>query len=131
MSPSQRRACEYLNVNAPQGMDVPQGFSYLREIQPIWDAHCVGCHTGRKKADGSEAPLSLLADTKNYGWKEAWEAVVCREKTNEAFETSPRFDLGGLDAQREFIDAYNQLPNTIPIGDNGVTEWEIYGKDRE
>ena len=106
MSPSQRRACEYLNVNAPQGMDVPQGFSYLREIQPIWNAHCVGCHTGRKKADGSEAPLSLLADTKNYGWKEAWEGVVCRQKTAEYVYPQTGKDMN---PGRDYCESYVNL----------------------
>ena len=32
-----------------------------------------------------------------------------------ALETFPRFDLGGMDAERQFIEAYNQLPNTVPI----------------
>ena len=32
-----------------------------------------------------------------------------------AAEAFPRFDLGGMDAQRQFVEAYNQLPNTVPI----------------
>ena len=106
LSPAQRRAYEYLNVNAPQGMDVPQGFSYLREIQPIWDAHCVGCHTGRQQADGSAAPLSLLADTKNYGWKEAWEGVVSRPKTAEYVYPQTGKDMN---PGRDYCESYVNL----------------------
>lgn len=34
---------------------------------------------------------------------------------NAALETFPHFDLGGMDAQRQFVDAYNQWPNAVPI----------------
>ncbi len=108
LSPSQRRASEYLNVNAPQGMDVPQGFSYLREIQPIWDAHCVDCHTGRKTADGADAPLSLLADTKDYGWKEAWEGVASRPKTAEYVYPQTGKDMN---PGRDYCESYVHLTN--------------------
>ena len=59
---SQKRAMAYLGPNAPQGMDVPKGFSYTREIQPIWDAHCIQCHAGKKNPDKADVPLSLLGD---------------------------------------------------------------------
>ncbi|MBP7637008.1 MAG: hypothetical protein KBA18_03970 [Kiritimatiellae bacterium] len=59
---SQKRAMAYLGSNAPQGMDVPKGFSYTREIQPIWDAHCIQCHAGKKNPDKADVPLSLLGD---------------------------------------------------------------------
>jgi hypothetical protein len=52
----------YLGPNAPQGMDVPKGFSYTREIQPIWDAHCIQCHAGKKNPEKADVPLSLLGD---------------------------------------------------------------------
>ena len=48
---SQKRAMAYLGSNAPQGMDVPKGFSYTREIQPIWDAHCINATPARKGPD--------------------------------------------------------------------------------
>lgn len=106
LSPSQKRAYEYLNVNAPQGMDVPQGFSYLREIQPIWDAHCVGCHTGRKNADGTQSPMSLLADTKNYGWKEVWEGVSSRPWSAEYVYPQTGKDMN---PGRDFSESYVNL----------------------
>ena len=59
---SQKRAMVYLGPNAPQGMDVPKGFSYTREIQPIWDAHCIQCHAGKKNPKKADVPLSLLGD---------------------------------------------------------------------
>lgn len=59
---SQKKAMAYLGPNAPQGMDVPKGFSYTREIQPIWDAHCIQCHAGKKNPEKADVPLNLLGD---------------------------------------------------------------------
>jgi hypothetical protein len=66
MTPEQRRTWDYLTVNAPQGEDVPRGFSYRREVQPIWDRHCISCHTGTKKPEKPDAPMSLLGDSQPY-----------------------------------------------------------------
>lgn len=62
LTASERRAREYLGTNAPQAMDVPRGFSYTREIQPIWDKHCIACHSGSKNPAKRDVPLSLLGD---------------------------------------------------------------------
>jgi hypothetical protein len=62
LTASEKRAMKYLGTNAPQAMDVPCGFSYTREIQPIWDKHCIGCHAGGKNPEKKEVPLSLLGD---------------------------------------------------------------------
>ena len=54
---------DYLSVNAPDFFsDSPEGFSYRREIQPIWDRHCVSCHDGTSKENG--APLFSLTGEK-------------------------------------------------------------------
>ena len=34
----------------------PRGFSYHREVQPVIDRHCVGCHDGEPNADGNDVP---------------------------------------------------------------------------
>ncbi len=62
LTDSERRAMKYLGTNAPQAMDVPRGFSYTREIQPIWDKHCIQCHAGEKNPEKRDVPLSLLGD---------------------------------------------------------------------
>ncbi len=62
LTDSEKRAVKYLGTNAPQAMDVPRGFSYTREIQPIWDEHCIQCHAGDKNPDKTDVPLSLLGD---------------------------------------------------------------------
>ncbi len=61
----------YLGVNAPRISADPKdqviGFSYVQEIQPILDRHCVVCHTGdtanpdKKKA----SPLNLTGAVKS------------------------------------------------------------------
>jgi hypothetical protein len=62
LNASEKRALAYLGTNAPQAMDVPRGFSYTREIQPIWDKHCIECHAGDKNPAKKDVPLSLLGD---------------------------------------------------------------------
>ena len=62
LTESQKKALDYLGVNAPQGEDVPTGFSYARDVQPIWDAHCIECHAGEKNPAKKDVPLSLLGD---------------------------------------------------------------------
>lgn len=62
LTDAEKRAIRYLGTNAPQAMDVPRGFSYTREIQPIWDEHCIQCHAGNKNPAKKDVPLSLLGD---------------------------------------------------------------------
>jgi len=48
-------ADNYLGLNAPRSCDPnapTEGFSFIRQIQPILDAHCVKCHDGGPKASG-------------------------------------------------------------------------------
>ncbi|HRT28230.1 MAG TPA: hypothetical protein P5527_00410 [Kiritimatiellia bacterium] len=45
----------YLGLNAPRPCDPDaptEGFSFIRQIQPILDRHCVRCHDGSPKAKG-------------------------------------------------------------------------------
>ena len=60
LTDSEKRAMKYLGTNAPQAMDVPRGFSYTREVQPIWDQHCIERHAGNKNPEKKDVPLSLL-----------------------------------------------------------------------
>ncbi len=62
LTDSEKRAMRYLGTSAPQAMDVPRGFSYTREVQPIWDEHCIECHAGAKNPEKKDVPLSLLGD---------------------------------------------------------------------
>ena len=50
----------YLGVNAPRSLDADapvDGFSYVQEIQPIFDRHCVSCHNV-SKVDKSKISLT-------------------------------------------------------------------------
>jgi hypothetical protein len=52
----------YLGVNAPRSLDpnVPvDGFSYVQEIQPIFDKHCVSCHNA---ANVAKSKISLTGE---------------------------------------------------------------------
>lgn len=46
----------------PEGIAKNWGFSFMRDIQPILDRHCVLCHTGGTNSDGKAAPFSLTAE---------------------------------------------------------------------
>ena len=50
--------------SCPEGAHDDKPLSYIRDIQPILDRHCVECHTGRT-IDGKTAPFSLLGDQYN------------------------------------------------------------------
>lgn len=43
----------------------PRGFSFKREVQPVLDRYCVGCHDGSKRDDGQEIP-NLRGDQDAY-----------------------------------------------------------------
>lgn len=45
-----------------------RGFSYAREVQPVIDRHCIGCHNGEPWRDGREIP-NLRGDVKLTDWK--------------------------------------------------------------
>jgi len=50
-----------LAVNGPPDEIKPwygptRGFSYRREVQPVIDRYCVGCHDGAERTDGLEVP---------------------------------------------------------------------------
>jgi len=45
-----------------------RGFSFKREVQPVLDRYCVGCHNGKARP-GGEAIADLRGDTILKGWK--------------------------------------------------------------
>ncbi|HPA17839.1 MAG TPA: hypothetical protein PLU30_08820 [Verrucomicrobiae bacterium] len=52
----------YLGVNAPRPLDADapvDGFSYVQEIQPIFDRHCVSCHNASRIG---ESKISLTGE---------------------------------------------------------------------
>ncbi|MFH1920390.1 MAG: SUMF1/EgtB/PvdO family nonheme iron enzyme, partial [Planctomycetota bacterium] len=52
----------------------PRGFSYRREVQPVIDRYCVGCHDGAKRSDGLEiADLRGDVNVSDYGSELAWQ----------------------------------------------------------
>ncbi|MHB8899085.1 MAG: SUMF1/EgtB/PvdO family nonheme iron enzyme [Thermoguttaceae bacterium] len=61
-----------LALNEPADEIVPwygplRGFSYPREVQPVVDRHCVGCHDGRPGTEGGAEP-NLRGDVKITDW---------------------------------------------------------------
>jgi formylglycine-generating enzyme required for sulfatase activity len=48
-----------------------RGFSYPREVQPVLDKYCLGCHDGRPRPDGTVL-INLRGDEKITDWK-----IIC------------------------------------------------------
>jgi len=84
----------FLTVNSPDGFGEPEGFSYPREIQPIWDAHCVKCHTGeepsaeRRAAGAKKAPFSLKGDVLPYSYTQCPNNGDASQDAHRAFSAS-------------------------------------------
>ena len=53
--------------------------SFLRDIQPVLDRHCAGCHSGLKPAGGvdfSGGLISFDAAVSGYGYNRAYETIL-------------------------------------------------------
>lgn len=59
-TPPTRYARTAAMARGPQALELvggpPRGFSYPREVQPIWDRHCVRCHQGSRAFLGPITP---------------------------------------------------------------------------
>jgi hypothetical protein len=77
-----------LTVNYPGGLGTPEGFSYVRKVQPILDKHCIGCHTGGKTDDAQDAPLSLSGDVLPYSFEQCPNNGDVTQNARRAFTTS-------------------------------------------
>ncbi|WP_165226693.1 PD40 domain-containing protein [Aquisphaera insulae] len=75
-------------------------FSYVQTVQPIWDAHCVSCHGGERKAGGLD-----LRGTPRDGFTESYRAL-CDDRP--AGPLVPRFAMR------------NQVQVTPPGGQTGA-----------
>jgi len=43
-----------------------RGFSFKREVQPVLDKYCVGCHDGKPRPDGKQVPDFTLAGKSTF-----------------------------------------------------------------
>ncbi|HNX33943.1 MAG TPA: hypothetical protein PKM57_04905 [Kiritimatiellia bacterium] len=153
---SQKRAMAYLGPNAPQGMDVPKGFSYTREIQPIWDAHCIQCHAGKKNPAKADVPLNLLGDYRAITNQEIYDRAkwrltrrpygnVTQGNPGRYFSESyialtdfgynakiPRDGIGGkatASSDKVYLSCFNGKPENVPHPDKvGYSADEYAGK---
>ena len=64
--------------------------SFLRDIQPILDRHCVQCHSGLKPAGGLDFCGGLTDWSREF---EQWWGLVPGYGFNRAFETITRAKL--------------------------------------
>ena len=53
--------------------------SFLRDVQPILDAHCVRCHAGLRPAGGLDFSGGLISydeQVAGYGYNRAFETIL-------------------------------------------------------
>jgi len=77
-----------------------RALSFLRDVQPVFDRHCVKCHSGLKSAGGLDFSGGLVADIKirtPYGRRElklgghnrAYQALISRQLVSYANKYDP------------------------------------------
>jgi len=65
----------------------PRGFSFVKEVQPIIDRHCVECHDGEKLNEKSGKPIFSLTAKQTAGhggrlWSDAYVALTGATREN-------------------------------------------------
>lgn len=98
----------YLGVNAPRPLDPDapvDGFSFVQEIQPIFDRHCISCHNAEKIG---ESKISLTGE-------------IARP------ETVRLIGAGQVDPKRAYTQSY---VNITTSGDPDKNPWMIWLKPR-
>jgi len=115
---------------APQRLAPPlgqaRGFSFIRDVQPILDRHCVRCHGGKPRPKppppGVKPAFSLKAtQTLDKGsqrkWSDAYKALASRRVANWINPQSPPTMLPPYHAGA----ARSKLIAMLEAGHNGVT----------
>jgi hypothetical protein len=106
--------------NAPQKLQPVHGFSgapfsYPKQVQPIWDEHCVSCHAPGKKAEKIDLSATLIFDN-----QEDMGTESTRRKFNQSYLTllkvkwtsgrkglsNPRLDEG---RSNEWVNYYTRM----------------------
>jgi hypothetical protein len=98
----------YLGVNAPRSLDSDapvDGFSYLQEIQPIFDRHCVNCHNASKT---EQTKISLTGELAQP-------------------ETVKLIGAGQVDPKRAYTQSYVAITTS---GNPDKTPWMTWLKPR-
>ncbi|MDO4586630.1 MAG: hypothetical protein Q4C95_04945 [Planctomycetia bacterium] len=72
------------SITPEKGAAQDYSFSFIRDIQPILDVHCISCHSGQIQSDGSQAPFSLLGNLyRRENGK--WETNMSGRQFSEAY----------------------------------------------
>ena len=83
-----------------------RGFSYAREVQPVIDRHCVGCHNAQPRDDGS-----ILSDLRGTVMLTNWSSITPGNGGGHAGKFSVGYDTLNRHVRRNGIE-----------GDYGVLE---------
>ena len=79
-----------------------RGFDFQREVQPVLDEHCVGCHDGRPRPDGRS-----IADLRSEGLVKGYRGLPLSELGARRLHPDVRRALGGANAR--YTPAYDAL----------------------
>lgn len=119
----------YLGVNAPSldlSPDAPaDGFSYPQQIQPIWNRHCVSCHTGdASNPDPKKASRLALTgekveiDIRNPEILAPWYFKRVEQENYNGLRT-PLY----VDWKRDFTRSLVELTHYGKVKGNSCMEW--------
>ncbi len=68
---------------SPEGIG-DRVFSYIKEVQPIWDAHCITCHDGIKNKFSLKGDLQVVDTQTKRMYAESYLALThARHRTND------------------------------------------------
>ncbi len=68
-------------ITSPGGP--PRGFSFRREVQPVLQKYCVGCHNGKPRKDGAKPPDLRREETANAdgAYSRAYRTLYAHTRT--------------------------------------------------
>ena len=123
-------AANYLGVNAAISVepnDPVEGFSYIQEIQPIWNRHCTRCHRGNVNDPDplKRSKLSLTSElidpsgkvrkTYNYNYKKSFAQSYCALTCFGEEKDNPYLNWLNARARTEMIPPYFYGSSKSPI----------------
>jgi hypothetical protein len=103
----------------------PRPFSYPREIQPIWDKHCVSCHNGRR-AGAVPSPATTATIRASQSCNRPSALNDGQEPKNSGDLKVPRFTFWPHKGTEEWVEY--EFPEATKVSSIGVY-WFDTGPD--
>lgn len=68
---------------SPHTLNGLRNFSYIKEVQPIWDAHCIQCHDGKKQKMSLRAEMHVVDNQTKRKFSESYLSLTHARKTSD------------------------------------------------